>query len=347
MPEITPDSQLARVNEFIKGYNAANLIGLGIQLGLFKALREAGEAGLPPGELAEGLGLHAPYVDIWCRTGYAWEVLEDAGDGRFRLAPFMDTILLERGHPRYMGAFFTDGIPIFATDFQRYPESFRSGGTYRFQEHGEAFSASIGEMLLGVRGLLTRNILPGIPGLKDKLANGCDVLDVGTGAGGLLLQIAKAYPNCRVTGVDIDEHGVRLAQRAIEQAGLQERARAVLAPAGGTWPLADQFDVAVMCEVLHEVRPEWRPDLIGRCAAALRPGGTLVILDETFPTDLPALRAPEAGLAVQTAWTELIWGNSVPTEAEQNALLSGAGFEPPLRQQLAGFTILATRKGPA
>ncbi len=88
--EPTAESQVAKVFEWRRGFNAMHLIDIGVLLGLFKAF--ASTPGATPGQVAAALGLHAPYVETWCTTAYSFGLLEGEEDRTFRLAPFIDKV---------------------------------------------------------------------------------------------------------------------------------------------------------------------------------------------------------------------------------------------------------------
>ncbi|MFC1859732.1 hypothetical protein ACFL9U_17140 [Thermodesulfobacteriota bacterium] len=75
MAEMTSREQLSKVRDYEKGYFATRLIAIGIELGLFEKI-DAAKEGITTIHLAEQLGLHEPYVKIWCQTAYAWELLD-------------------------------------------------------------------------------------------------------------------------------------------------------------------------------------------------------------------------------------------------------------------------------
>ena len=107
----------------------------------------------------------------------------------------------------------------------------------------------------------------------------------------------------------------------------------------------DQFDLAVMFEVLHELPVSARPGVMSAIYRALRPGGLLFILDETWADDPRLLRQPEYAMSVLVQFSELVWGNVVYTENEQTKLLNDAGFATITRGDLGGtFTILTAKK---
>lgn len=344
MTSPTAEQQTTKIWEYLRGFHAVHLIDVGVRLGLLAKLKE--KPNQSAAELSAGDGLDEFYVAVWCRTGLAYGLLdgEDGPPQRFSLAPFMDQILADPGGARHLAPYCTTATDFLAADFRRYPELFRSGGTFTFQEHGDAFTAAIGGITGGFHTVFAKRLLPSLPGLKEKLAQGCRILDMGCGAGNLLVKIAEAHPQAECVGVDVDAHGVAQAQKRLAQSPLAGRVR-IEHLAGEVISHRDAFDVAIMFEVLHEIPLPVRSQVLANCHRALKPGGLLVILDETLPTQLADLRKPEYLLSVQTQWNELIWGNVVPTAPEQEALLTGAGFGKITRQSVAElFTLLTAVK---
>jgi SAM-dependent methyltransferase len=343
-PEVTPEEQTDLMWDYLKGYHAVHLIDIGVELGLFA--RIAGEGGITAAELAAALGLHPPYVEVWCRTAYAYRLLDGEGaTPRFHLAPHFDTILVDRRHPRHLAPYFRGATTFYADDLARYPDFFRSGEVFTFQEHGKDFSDGIAATTAGFHAVIARRMLPAIPGLKEKLEEEARVLDMGCGAAGLIMRIAEAHPKARCLGIDVDAHGIDSARARISEAGLDARVAVELAD-GGEIGHEDEFDVVTMFEVLHEIPPPARPRVLANCRKALKPGAPLFILDETYPSDLEGLRGREHALAVQTAFNELVWGNVVPSAEEQHRLLADAGFATIERAQIATyFTAITAWKG--
>ncbi len=127
--EITADSQVARIFEWRRGFNTIHLIDLGVHLGLFRVLAQT--PGLTGSELAGQLGLHAPYVEVWCKTAYGLEILDADAPGKYRLAPYFDAILASPTHPRYLGGYVRLGTEVAADDFRRCREAFKITSTRR------------------------------------------------------------------------------------------------------------------------------------------------------------------------------------------------------------------------
>ncbi len=330
--------------EYLKGFHAVHHMAIGTELGLFAKIHEAGEGGCSPASLAADLSLHGLYIDVWCKTGYHYGLLEAGEEGCFRLAEMMDQLLVDTNDPRNLAPYVISTARFGSDDLRTYPDNFRTGGTNRFQEHGDDFSRHVGATTAGFHTVVARRMLAGIPGMKDKLEAGASVLDVGCGIGGLMLKVAQAWPNSRCHGIDIDPHGIAAAQANIADSNVADR---VTVEAVGSDGIGrdGEFDLAMMFEVLHEIDDGIRPDVVNDVAKSLKPGGALFILDETYPSDLAGLRDPGFNFAVQTQFNELIWGNVVPTIEMQRDLFANAGLKEIAREPIGGiFTMLVAVK---
>ena len=339
----TAEAQVARVFGWRRGFNAMHLIDLGVRLGLFKAIAET--PGAKPEEIAESLGLHAPYVGTWCTTAYSFGLLEAEEDRRFHLAPYIDQILAKPSHPRYLGGYVRLGTE-FATEDHRYClEAFRTGATVPFQGRSEAFADVVAESTAGLQVLSARKLLPELPGLKERLDSGGTILEVGCGTGRHLVQLSDAFPQARCVGVDIDPTGMKAARAAIDSAGVADRVDLVEGDIA-TAVAEGSADAVVMIEVLHEIAPQSRQDIVTACHRALAAEGWLLIVDETYPSTLAESRKAEFLFPVQTGFEELTWGNVVPTREEQDSLLRRAGFEGEIGRSIIGegFTVLTAQK---
>jgi SAM-dependent methyltransferase len=103
------------------------------------------------------------------------------------------------------------------------------------------------------------------------------VLEVGSGSGGPAVYLA-AMRGCRVTGVDINEHGVENGGRLAAERGLADRVTFQRVDAGRALPFpAANFDAVVsndaMCHIVNrlEVLRDWH--------RVVRPGGRILFTD--------------------------------------------------------------------
>ena len=237
------------------------------------------------------------------------------------------------------------GTEVAAEDFKRCATAMRTGEVKPFQGRGDDFAQAVAESTWGLQLVTVKKILPGLDGLASRLAAGGTVLEVGCGTGNLLVQLAKAFPHANVVGVDIDAESLALARSRIEKAGITERVQALRGAVGATIE-PSSLDAVVMVEVLHEIGPSIRPSVINECATALKRGGWMLIVDETYPSTLEELRKPEFRFPLMTGFEEMIWGNVLPTREEQEKLLRDSGLTGAIDRTVIGegFTVLATKK---
>lgn len=343
-PETQLPAQMGKIYAFLKGLHAAHVINLGVRLGLFQAL--AGAGGVADSTaLAEATELNAEYVAIWCETACALELFDRAADGRYRFAPHMDLILGEPESNYYLGGFPEAHFQV-ARDYARYPELFRSGGVVPYQQHDESFFRVVAEATQTLPRMFIDAVLPKLPSIAGQLQAGGRVLDVGCGGGHAVVEFASRYPGTTCVGIDVEELSITLAQELIRARNLQDRVEVRLVD-GAALPgdLVGAFDLVTQFLVLHEIHPGSKTAVIGQCAAALRPGGHLLIFDEAYPEAAAELRHPLKVYAVMAQWYESTWGNTINTRGEIRDLLRGAGLNVVDETELSRFYIVVARKG--
>lgn len=131
--------------------------------------------------------------------------------------------------------------------------------------------------------------------LAERLTPADEVLDIGAGAGPWSLALAARHPGVRVTALDRPEVLPRFVEAARE-GGLQDRVSVLEGAFADPLPVA-RWDRVILGNVLHLLPAAEAADLLARAAAALRPGGDVVIVDCLPRADgLDAL--PVAGYAL-------------------------------------------------
>jgi SAM-dependent methyltransferase len=111
---------------------------------------------------------------------------------------------------------------------------------------------------------------------------GHDVLEVGSGSGGPAAYLAAAR-QCNVTGVDINEHGVRNARELARAKGLDDRVRFEVADAALPLPFeAASFDVVISNDAMCHIRD--RLAVLRDWRRVLRPGGRILFSDAMVVT---------------------------------------------------------------
>lgn len=110
------------------------------------------------------------------------------------------------------------------------------------------------------------------------------VLEVGSGSGGPAVYLAGAR-GCHVTGVDINEHGVRNAERLAGVQGLSDRVTFRAVDAGKPLPFPpDSFDAVVSNDAMCHIAD--RLDILTDWHHLLRPGGRMLFTDAMIVTGL-------------------------------------------------------------
>lgn len=106
---------------------------------------------------------------------------------------------------------------------------------------------------------------------------GSEILEVGSGSGGPAVYLAGKR-GCRVTGVDINEHGVRNATALAQARGLAGRARFETVDASRPLPFpAETFDAVVSNDAMCHIRD--RLGVLRDWHRVLKPGGRALFTD--------------------------------------------------------------------
>ncbi len=208
MDEITPKSQMGKIRGFEKGFMATILISQGDKLGILEAINAA-ENGINVSDLSSKLGVHEPYLKIWCQTAYHFQILDCDDEGRFRFQPFLNEILGDKNSfKNYLANF--DMSTWVGENYRVGIECFRSGKVmeaYNDPESSQLAYATTKNIHLAFLFM----VFPKNDHLKQLLDKGVKLLDIGCGNGNLITQFAQAFPNSTFTGVNPDTYGIEEA----------------------------------------------------------------------------------------------------------------------------------------
>jgi ubiquinone/menaquinone biosynthesis C-methylase UbiE len=323
----TLHQQSERLREWRDGFQAVYVIATGVQTGFFDEFA-AHPQGLTAQELAQRTACHAPYVAIWCASAYRYQLL-DTVNGRYVLAPHVDSLLAGRAHPDSQAVLFLNAIREAAPRLAKYVDYMKSGAV---GSHAEAYGTNPSRLdpppnqEALQRRLWLEEMRPRVPALDEALHNGGRVLDVGCGPGLMLLQLAADYPTATFVGIDVVEvGGLETARRLIHARGFDERIH-VEGVAAEQMPYAEAFDGVLITRVFHEIPVEIRAALFHACYRALKRSGVLLNLDFAYPDTLEEFREPLFWSGVGNQYREMTWGTVHPTWQEQHQMLTEAGF---------------------
>jgi SAM-dependent methyltransferase len=258
----------------LAGLMNARLATIGDRLGLWKELATNGPA--TSEDFAARAGIAERYAREWLAGMHAAAYLDyEPTTDTYSLPAHAVPVFAQEGGPLFFGGSL-QMVQGTATVFEELCDAFRNGGGIPQSGFGHDVYEGIQRFTSGwFEHELVPEWLPLLPDVTAKLEAGCDVADVGTGAGKALIALATQYPNGRYVGYDVFEPQAELARRNLAAAGLSDRVRIEVVDPDADLP--DTFDVITTFDVIHDaVDPA---GLLARIRRALRPGGRYVCLD--------------------------------------------------------------------
>jgi ubiquinone/menaquinone biosynthesis C-methylase UbiE len=315
--KVDPDKLNQFLHKFVVDMGAAMsaaLILVGDELGLFRAMSQAGKP-LTPDQLAELTSTDPRYVREWlagqAAAGY---VTCDEECEQFWLTPEQSFTLGEENSP----ADIVGGFQIVASmikDQHKITEAFRGGTGVGWHEHHPAlFEGTERFFRSSYAANLLSSWLPALEGVVDKLKAGATVADVGCGYGASTVLMSEAFPNSRFHAYDYHPASIEKARQKAWKAGLSEHIDFKVTTAK-EYP-NEQFDLVCMFDCLHDMG-----DPVGAARhvlETLKPDGTWMIVEPFAHDDMknninpigrvfysastmictPASKAQEVGLAL-------------------------------------------------
>ncbi|MGY1638241.1 class I SAM-dependent methyltransferase [Geodermatophilus sp. SYSU D00742] len=256
-------------------------VDLGAGLGWYRALADA-PATAP--ELADRTGTDARYAREWLEQQAVAGILvvddvrTEPDARRYTLPAEYRGVLVDELDLSYMPPFARVAL-AFARNVPRLREVYRTGAGLSWAEMGPDAREAQGDANRPYfLGPMATEDLPRVPGVDGALRAGGRVADVGCGMGWSAIGMARAYPQARVDGFDIDEPSVEQARRNAEQAGVADRVRFTTVDAGSAGGEAGAFDLVTAFECIHDM-----PDpvsVLGAMRRMVAPGGTVLVVDE-------------------------------------------------------------------
>ena len=270
---------------------------LGHRLGWYASLDADGPA--TPDELATRTGTDARYAREWLEQQAVGGILAVDG-GRFSIPEGHAAVLVDALDLNHMAPLSR----MVAAAFGQLPavvEAYRTGAGVGWESYGAdmregqaAFNRPALTHLLGEKWL------PAVTGVHDRLQAGdARMADIGCGEGWSTIALAKAYPQARFVGVDLDAPSIEAARRHATEAGLAER---VEFRNGDAAALDGPFDAAIIIEAVHDMANP--VPVLAAVRAALSTDGSLIVVDE---------RVAEAFIAPGDDIERFMYGWSITT----------------------------------
>ena len=322
----------------LTGFYRAWVVQLGIELGLFARLREAGADGLTRAELAAAAGAAADPISAWCDAAYAADLVSDSGT-RVTVDPDVASILLDKDRPEYLGGQFVYTVTA-SLDYDRMAEFLRTGVSVGTRP--ARYYRAIEQLTRQDIAVFFEEALVALPDLVADLVRGMSVVDLHCGGGRWLAAIARRFPATRLVGVEPEPDSVARATELVRRHGLGSRIRIEAREVDAALDVGS-FDLAYFQHALHEM-----PDPVEALQAAwrmLRPRGRIIVLGWCLPERLEGFATLHGQLIAGVALDELFHGARLRTVAEHAQLFRSAGLPEPVAIPLpSDATLLLVRR---
>ncbi len=203
----------------VLNHGALNLmISIGHRTGLFDAMCEMDPA--TSHEIAAKANLDERYVREWLGSMVTGSIVEHNHDNGTYYLPREHAAWLTRKSTPNNLAIATQWIGLLGTVEDKIVDCFHNGGGVHY-EHYERFNevmASESHQTVVVP--LVDELLPLVPGIKEKLDEGISVVDIGCGSGLAMVRLAEEFPNSTFKGYDFLEEAVETGRDLAREKGL-------------------------------------------------------------------------------------------------------------------------------
>jgi SAM-dependent methyltransferase len=250
------------------------MISIGHRAGLFDAMSRMEPASSRA--VAAATGLNERYVREWLAAMAVGRIVEVNEREQFRLPPEHAALLTRGGEANL--AVFAQYIAVLGGVEDDVVRCFREGGGVPYERYARFHEVMAEDSAQTVVAALHDHILPLVPGLRDRLAAGIRVADLGCGQGRALLDLAARFPASTFAGFDLSGEAIAYAAATADSAGLENLRFEVrdlsdfdvTAEPGG-------YDLVTTFDAVHD---QARPAALLRgIRRSLRPGGVYLMQD--------------------------------------------------------------------
>ena len=275
----TADDYAARVLQSVLGAAETMAIYLGDRLGWYRSLATEGSA--TAAELAIRTGTNARYAREWLEQQAVTGLLvadesADASTRRFEITDAAAEALTDERSLAYSAPLSR----MFAAVGGQLPallEAYRTGGGVSWQQLGEDAREGQADMNRPWFEKLP-SVFAEIDHLHRALSEpNARIADVGSGAGWSSISLAKAYPNLRVDGFDVDAPSVEQARANALASGVSDRVHFHRA-GGDVLEQHGPFDAAFAFECIHDMSQPI--DVLRAMRRSVKDDGPVIIMDE-------------------------------------------------------------------
>ena len=295
-------TNFTRLWHYSLGFYGVWIAHIGRQMKLFNQLAERP---MTVEELVIATKLYPAALRDWCSAAEAYQFIV-AIDGKLQIKEHMKRILIEKDSPDYLGGQFSY-LALRSLGYGEFEELFKSGKTRNTLSSLDAIKQATD---WDHYALLT--IVRHHKKLHSVLSNGCRLLDVGCGTGGLLSKICKEYPKSELVGIDPSNKALSLARQI---AGGKPITLANMSAESMTF--AADFEIVFLCESLYTMKDKER--VVSNCWRALKDHGTIVIVEGLLPESKQDYATSQLIMGMQLDFT--LQGHRFMNKTEIRSLL--------------------------
>jgi SAM-dependent methyltransferase len=244
----------------ILNHGALNLaMALGYRNRIFDVLEELGRPATVS-EISAASGLDARYLREWLgvmATGRVVELSRNPdGEETYLLPPEHAAFLTRKAGRANLGVYAQE-IPLLAScALEPVARGFRTGEGVPFSFYPD-FQRFMTELANAAhRELLVERFIPSVDGgrLESRLRRGIRVCDLGCGEGVALNLMARAFPESRFTGIDVDAPALEAARAEAREMGIGNAEYRMMdaAEIEGLEAFSDRFDYICAFDAIHD-----------------------------------------------------------------------------------------------
>jgi 2-polyprenyl-3-methyl-5-hydroxy-6-metoxy-1,4-benzoquinol methylase len=196
---------------------------------------------------------------------------------RYRLPPEHAAFLTRAAAADNM-AVFAQYVAELGSVESEIVECFRKGGGVPYEKFRRFHDVMAEDSGQSVMSSLESHVVPLVPGLADRLAQGIRVLDVGCGMGRIINRLAELYPKSSFVGMDLSAEAIAAANKEASGKGLRniEFLARDLSNFDATSP-RDAFDLITTFDAVHD---QGQPlSVLKGIHRALKPDGLYLMQD--------------------------------------------------------------------
>jgi hypothetical protein len=305
------------------GMVAGRIVGVAQRVGLFRQLLSGSATA---GRLAEELELQVTGTRLLCENLVGLGILQQ--DGHTFSLPKRSRKWLDPASDTYIGTWLehTASYWEWYGDLERIV---REGGSFEIHREPDADEEYWRVYITGqyeLARLSCEEVAKAIRLPPQPAA----LLDLAGAHGWFAASLCRRHPGLHATVLDLPG-SARVGREIIAKAGMGDR---VEHRDGDIFEadLAGPYDGALLFDIVHHLSAEQVVALLGRVRAAMKPGGTLAVLD-MFRSDAKHQRQP-ASAAALGLFFHLTSGSDLHSPSELAQYMRESGFGAPTRKKI-------------